>query len=430
MNATLFKQLERNSMAEVLDRFVRYVKIHTTSKEDVEEVPSTKIQFDLANVLVEELKQLRLIDAKVDRHCIVTATLPSNLPTNVKTPVLTFNAHLDTSPEEPGENVKPNLVRNYRGGEIKLPGDPNIVISPDDRPILKEYIGHDIVTSDGTTLLGADDKAGVAVIMTAVSALVRDPSRKHGTVRVVFTPDEEVGTGIEMLDIPALKSDYAFTVDNDGLYLGVETFNAARGTITVKGFNIHPGEAYDKMVNSIRVLPDLVSLFPVTVAPETTKDHQGYYHPYEIEASVNEARLRFLLRDFDYNELKKKMVNIQEGVKRIQQKHPKAQVILQLQDQYRNMKEILDKVPEIVGTAEEAIRRTGLRVRIKPIRGGTDGARMSFKGLPTPNLFCGYVNEHSKKEFVSVQVMEKATETVLNIIDIFAQKNVGNQKSE
>jgi tripeptide aminopeptidase len=409
-------------MREVLDRFIRYVKIHTTSKEDVEEIPSTKRQFDLANILVEELKQLGLKDAKVDEHCIVTATLPSNLPPNVKTPVLMFNAHIDTSPEEPGENVKPNMVENYRGGEIRLPGDANITISPEDRPILKEYVGHDLVTSDGTTLLGADDKAGIAIIMTAVSALAGDPSRKHGTTKIVFTPDEEVGKGTEALNISALQSDYGFTVDNDELYLGVETFNAAGGTITIKGFNIHPGEAFGKMVNSIRVLPDTINLFPPNIAPETTKEHQGYYHPYHIEASVNETKFRFILRDFDYGELKKKMASIQEGVKRIQQKYPKAQVTLQLNEQYRNMKEVLDKVPEVVKTAEEAIKRVGLKVRVKPIRGGTDGATMSFKGLPTPNLFCGYVNEHSKKEFVSVQVMEKATETVLNIVDISAEK--------
>ncbi|WXG44908.1 MAG: peptidase T [Promethearchaeati archaeon SRVP18_Atabeyarchaeia-1] len=412
-------------MTELLDRFIRYVKINTTSRENAKEIPSTKRQFDLANILTEELKQLGIKDAKVDEHCIVTATLPSNLPANAKTRTLMFNAHLDTSPEEPGENVKPTLVRNYRGGEIRLPGDEDLTISPDDRPILKEYVGHDIVTSDGTTLLGADDKAGIAVIMTAVSTLTRDPSRKHGAVKIVFTPDEEVGTGIEALDIEALKSDYGFTVDNDGLYLGVETFNAARGTIRIEGFNIHPGEAYGKMINSIRVLPDAIELFPPTIAPETTKEHQGYYHPYHVEASVNEAKLVFILRDFDYNELKKKMATIEEGVKSIQQKYPKARVSLKLEDQYRNMKEILDKVPELIETAEEAIRKAGLKVRIKPIRGGTDGARMSFKGLPTPNLFCGYVNEHSKKEFVSVQVMEKAVATVLNIVDIFVQKRQG-----
>ena len=409
-------------MAELLDRFIRYVKIHTTSKEDVEEIPSTRRQFDLANILVEELKELGLEDAKVDEHCIVTATMQSNLPASPRTPVLVFNAHLDTSPEESGENVDPNVVKNYQGGEIKLPADPSAVISPEDRPILKEYIGHDIVTSDGTTLLGADDKAGIAIIMTAISTLARDSSRKHGTVRVIFTPDEEVGTGISALDIPALKADYGFTVDNDQLYLGIETFNAAGGTITIKGFNIHPGEAYGKMVNSVRVLSDVLGLFPSSAAPETTRERQGYYHPYHVEASVNETNVSFILRDFDYKELKKKMANISDGVKRIQSKHPKAQISLQLKDQYRNMREIIDKFPELVKTAEEAISRTGLKVRINPSRGGTDGARMSFNGLPTPNLFCGYVNEHSKKEFVSVQAMEKSAETILNIIDLFAQK--------
>jgi tripeptide aminopeptidase len=411
-----------NSMSEVLDRFIRYVKIHTTSKEDVEEIPSTKSQFDLANILVEELKQLEMEDSNVDEHCIVTATLPSNLPSNVKTPTLMLNAHLDTSPEEMGEDVKPNIIRNYSGGNIKLPGDASISISPDEKPILKEYVGHDIVTSDGTTLLGADDKAGIAIIMTVISTLSRDPSRKHGSIKIVFTPDEEVNRGTDALDIAALKADYGFTVDNEELNLGIETFNAVRGTITIKGFNTHPGEAYGKMVNSIRVLPDAINLFPSATAPETTKEKQGYYHPYQVEASVNETKLIFLLRDFEYSQLEKKMTSIQNGVKKIQKKYPNTQVTLQLEDQYRNMKEVLDRIPDLVKTVEEAIKRVGLKVRIKPIRGGTDGAKMSFKGLPTPNLFCGYANEHSKKEFVSVQVMQKSIETITNIIDLSAQK--------
>jgi tripeptide aminopeptidase len=418
-----------NSMSEVLDRFIRYVRIHTTSKEDVEEIPSTKRQFDLANILVQELKQLGLEDSNVDEHCIVTATLPSNLPSDVETPTLMLCAHLDTSPEEVGKNVKPNVVRNYPGGDIKLPGDASIIISPDDRPILKEYVGHDIVTSDGTTLLGADDKAGIAIIMTAISTLSRDPSRKRGTMKIVFTPDEEVNKGTDALDVAALKADYGFTVDNEELNLGIETFNAVRGTITIEGFNTHPGEAYSKMINSIRVLPDVINLFPSATAPETTREKQGYYHPYQVEASVNETKLIFLLRDFEYNELEKKMASIQRGIKKIQQRYPKAQVTLQLEDQYRNMKEVLDKIPDLVKTVEEAIKRVGLKVTVKPIRGGTDGAKMSFKGLPTPNLFCGYANEHSKKEFVSVQVMQKSIETILNIVDLFAQKKQTAQNS-
>jgi tripeptide aminopeptidase len=409
-------------LTELLDRFLRYVKINTKSKEDVEEIPSTRVQFDLANILVEELRQLGLEDANVDEHCIVTATMPSNLPTGTRAPALMLNAHLDTSPGESGENVKPNLVKGYQGGEIRLPADPTAIISPDDRPILKEYIGHDIVTSDGTTLLGADDKAGIAIIMTAISTLTRDPARKHGTIKIVFTSDEEVSKGTNALNVPSLKADYGFTVDNDELYIGIETFNAARGTITIKGFNTHPGEAYHKMVNSIRVLPELINLFPPSTAPETTKEHQGYYHPYHIEASINETSLIFLLRDFDYEELKKKMAKITEGVNQIRRKHPNTEVSLKLEEQYRNMKEILDRFPDLVEAVEEGIRRTGLKARIKPIRGGTDGARLSFMGLPTPNLFCGYVNEHSKKELVSVQVMEKSAETILNIIDIFSQK--------
>ncbi len=412
--------------SKVLDRFLRYVKIHTTSQEDVDEIPSTKRQFDLANLLVKELKELGLTDAIVDEHCYVIATLNSNLSQELtdKIPVLCFLAHMDTSPEEPGENVKPQIVKNYQGGDIALPGNPDLVISPSETPSLKKFIGSDIVTSDGTTLLGGDDKAGVAVVMTVVAALVADPTIKHSTIKIVFTPDEEVGHGVDALDVESLGADIGYTLDGDELgVLESETFNAAGGTLTITGFNFHPGYAKDKMVNAIRIMAEIITRFPKDQAPETTEKMEGYYHVYEAKGSVNEAKMRFILRDFDLNELDEKIQNLEDIVNQIQKQYPKAQIVLDLKKQYKNMKYQLDKVPHVVEYAEEAIKRANIELIRKPVRGGTDGARLSYMGLPTPNIFAGSINFHSKKEFVPVIALEKSVETVLNLIQIYLEKS-------
>lgn len=410
----------------IVNRFIRYVKVHTTSKEDIDKIPSTDRQFELADMLVRELKELGIEDALVNENCIVTGTLLSNLTPEetAKVPVLCFNAHLDTSPEEPGKDVNPIIIKNYQGGDIKLPSDQSVIISSKETPDLEKFIGSDIITTDGTTLLGADDKAGIAEIMTAIATLKSEPKRKHGTIKIVFTPDEEVGKGTDALDIDSIGADYAYTLDGDLMgVLEIETFNAAGGTITVKGYNIHPGYAYGKMINSIRIIHDLLALFPDEEAPETTKDYQGYFHVYKMDSSVNEGSLSFILRDFDYDNLKRKMEIIENGVKRIQEKHPGSEIILNMKESYKNMKEILDQHPLVVDNAKEAIKRAGLSVIMKPIRGGTDGARMSFMGLPTPNIFTGGMNFHSKKEFIPIIAMEKAVEAILNIIEIFVEKN-------
>ncbi len=410
--------------SEVVDRFLKYVKIHTTSKEGVEEIPSTQRQFDLAHVLVKELLDLGIKDASVDAHCYVKGTLESNLPLEKaeKVPVICFLAHMDTSPEEPGENVKPQIVKNYSGGDIILSGDPNVIISPKETPAILKYIGSDIITSDGTTLLGGDDKAGIASIMTVISKLTKNPSIPHGTLKFVFTPDEEVGHGVDALDVESLGADYGYTLDGDEMgVLETETFNAAGGSITVKGFNFHPGYAKDKLINSVKIIGEIIGEFPRQEAPETTEKREGYYHVYEVKGGVNESTLRFILRDFDEKNLELRINYLQNVIKKYQEKYPKAKIRLNVKKQYRNMKYILDQHPHIIQYAEEAIRKTGVELIRKEVRGGTDGARLSFMGLPTPNIFAGAMNFHSKKEFVPVISMEKSIEAVLNLIQIFVE---------
>jgi tripeptide aminopeptidase len=415
--------------SKVLDRFLRYVKVHTASKEGVDEIPSTKRQFDLANLLAKELREFGLSDVSVTEHCYVIATIPSNFPEELdkKIPILCFLAHMDTSPEEPGENVKPQVIKNYDGGEIILPGSSDLIISPGETPSLKKFIGSDIVTSDGTTLLGGDDKAGVAVIMTVAATLVTNPEIKHGTIKIVFTPDEEVGHGVNALDVKLLKADIGYTIDGDEMgVLESETFNAVGGTITIKGFNFHPGYAKDILVNAIRIMGEIITRFPRDQAPETTEKMEGYYHIYEVQGSVNETKLRFLLRDFDSNELKQKMQKMKEIVRIVQEQNPKAEIVLDMKEQYKNMKYKLEEVPFAIEYAEEAIRQAGVEVIRKPVRGGTDGARLSYMGLPTPNIFAGSVNFHSKKEFVPVIALEKSVETILNLVQIYVKKTVNN----
>lgn len=413
--------------SNVLDRFLRYVKVHTTSKGGIEEIPSTKRQFDLAHILAEELKALGLSDTTVTDHCYVIATIPSNLSSDetTKVPALCLLAHMDTSPEEPGENVNPQVISNYNGGDITFPNNPGLILSPEETPQLKRFIGSDVVTADGTTLLGGDNKAGVAIIMTTVATLLADPEIKHGTLKVVFTPDEEVGHGVDALDVEALSADIGYTIDGDEMgVLESETFNAAGGTITVKGFNFHPGYAKDKLVNAVRIMAEIVGQFPLDQAPETTEKMEGYFHAYDIQGNVNETILSFILRDFDPTELKRKMEYIQGIVNSIQERFPRSKIILDLKEQYKNMKFKLFDVPFAIEYAEEAIRMTGIPVIRKAIRGGTDGARLSFKGLPTPNIFSGAMNFHSKKEFVPVIAMEKSVETVVNLVQIYVEKSI------
>ncbi len=410
--------------SEVVERFLRYVKIHTTSQEGVDEIPSTKRQFDLAYVLAKELQELGINDAFVDEHCYVKGTLPSNLPQDQasKIPVICLLAHMDTSPEEPGENINPQIVKNYSGEDIILSGNPKLVISPKETPALMKFIGSDIITTDGTTLLGGDDKAGIASIMTVLSNIAKDSNIKHGKIKIIFTPDEEVGHGVDALDVKSLDADVGYTLDGDEMgVLETETFNAAGGLITVKGFNFHPGYAKNKLVNSVKIIGEIISEFPNQEAPETTEKRQGYYHVYEVKGGVNESTLKFILRDFDEGELDFKIQFIKHIVEKYQKIYPKSTILLDLKKQYKNMKSILDQYPHIAQHAEEAIKRSGIELIRKEVRGGTDGARLSFMGLPTPNIFAGAMNFHSKKEFVPVIAMEKSIETLLNLIQIYVE---------
>ncbi len=417
-----------NHVPDVLARFLRYVRIHTTSSSDKDEAPSTQQQFDLARVLVQELKDIGIQDVALDEHCIVLATIPSNLVPKrnaaARVPAICFIAHVDTSPEEPGENVQPRVI-TYKGGTITFPAIPSLAITPEDAPALSRLLGERIVTSDGTTLLGADDKAGVAEIMAAASWLMQHPEAPHGTVKLVFTPDEEVGKGVDNVDVKALGAAFGYTLDGDELgVIEAECFNAASGSIAIQGYNVHPGYAYGKMVNAARVMRDVLGIFPDGAAPETTKDRQGYFHVTHTSGSVNEATVDFILRDFDQDALRDKIESIKDGVAGVQRRWPAAKVSVTFKDGYRNMKAVMDENPRVLEIAEAAIKQLDIEPVRKPIRGGTDGARLCFMGLPCPNLFAGGINFHSKKEFVPVSWMEKAVQMILNIIKIVAlQKN-------
>jgi len=410
----------------LLDRFLKYVKIDTQSCEDVERVPSTDRQFELARVLVEELKTLGLKEVKLDEtHCYVYATIPSNLPPDYphQVPVLAFIAHLDTSPSVTGAHVKTNVIRGYGGGDITLPADESLVIRVKENPELELFRNGTIITTDGTTLLGADDKAGIAVIMEAVEKLVSDRGILHGTVKVVFTPDEEVGNGTAHFDLEGVGAHYAYTLDGERLgELNLETFNAAGATVAFHGKNTHPGTAKGIMINSVYAMADFILHFPPGSRPETTEGKEGYLHPYVIQGCEEKSEVRVLLRDFDragLEEWKRTLEGIVDGVRA---RYPDVRIELTIKDSYRNMKEVLDKHPMVVEKAAEAIRKAGLEPLFLPIRGGTDGARLSFKGLPTPNIFMGCNNPHGKLEWVALEAMEKAVETVLNTIELWAVK--------
>ena len=413
---------------EILERFFRYVKIDTQSQEDVtDRYPSTAKQLDLAKILVKELIDLGLKDAAMDEFGIVMATLPSNLaPTEAaRIPVIGLIAHLDTSPEVSGKDVKPIIHQNYRGGDIKLPGDPNVIIRQSENPILTEKIGEDIVTSDGTTLLGADDKAGIAEIMSFLSYLQKHPDIKHGTLRIAFTPDEEVGAGTDHFDIKKFGADFAYTVDGETVgEIEIETFNASAGTFTVHGINVHPGYAKGKMVNAIPIAAEIVRLIDREPSPATTEKREGYLHPYVIEGGVEKVTLRVLLRDFDADGIRAKTVRLNEIRDQVAAQFPRARIELEIKDSYKNMYVKLAENPKVIEYALEATRRAGIQPKTQIIRGGTDGAKLCFMGLLTPNIFTGGHNFHSKQEWISVQDMEKTVATLVNLVQVWVEKSL------
>jgi tripeptide aminopeptidase len=410
----------------VLDRFLRYVKIDTQSKEDQDKVPSTEKQLVLANLLAKELKELGVENVRVSEFGIVYGSVPGNLPDNSKAPVIGFIAHMDTSPEVSGENVQPIIHKNYRGGDITLPKDPAQIITVAQNPDLKNLIGDDIITADGTTLLGSDDKAGCAEIMTMIDTLRRNPQIKHGTISIAFTPDEEVGGGIDKFDVAGFGAKFAYTVDGEELgEISTETWSARTATVRFQGKNTHPGTAKGIMVNSAYAAADFLARFPPTnILPETTAGRIGFVHPYSGELDVEESRVKILLRDFELSGLNAKEALIRRMARLTGVKFPKVKVIVEVEENYKNMQEVLKNFPQLTENAMEASRRAGLKPHLRAIRGGTDGARLTFQGLPTPNLFTGGHNFHGKLEFNSVRGLEKSTETLLHLVQVFAEKGM------
>ncbi len=407
-------------MAESVEsRFLRYVKIDTQSEYEKEVVPSSAKQFDLARMLTEELKAMGLEDAEVNEHCYVMATLPASFGFEEK-PTVGFIAHMDTSPDVSGES-DPQIWKNYDGQEIRLP-EGGVRISPNENPELKNYIGQNIITSNGNSLLGADDKAGVAEIMTALEILVNDPSIKHGKIRVAFTPDEEVGKGTEFFNVEKFAADFAYTMDGGELgEVENETFNAATATVILKGYNVHPGYAKNKMKNSIRAAGYFITLLPEDMSPETTEGWEGYLHPNTFKGEVEKTEIKILIRDFEDKGMEEKKRMLEDIKKKVNNRYPEVEIELEIKESYKNMKIVLDEHPHVLEIAMKAVERAGLYPRLKNIRGGTDGARLCFMGLPTPNIFAGGLNFHGKKEFIPIPSMEKAVKVIIEIAKIVAE---------
>ncbi|WP_039653041.1 peptidase T [Clostridium tyrobutyricum] len=407
-------------MESVTDKFLRYIVVDTRSSEESNTVPTTKKQLNLGKKLVQELKQIGIENANLDENGYVMAFLAGN--TNKKVPAVGFISHMDTSPEISGENVKPNIVTNYDGSDIVLNSDKNIVLSTKDFSEIKNYIGETIITTDGNTLLGADDKAGVAEIMTAVEYLVNHPEIKHGDIKIGFTPDEEVGKGPDYFDVKKFNAEFAYTIDGGQIgELEFENFNAASAKVKIKGRNVHPGYAKNKMINSMLIAAELIGMLPKNEVPEATEGHEGFYHLISINGGVEETELYYIIRDFDSDNFEKRKKFMLDSMKLLNKKYGSGVVSIDVKDQYRNMKEKIEHVKYVVDIAYEAIKQSSVEPEIVPIRGGTDGARLSFMGLPTPNIFTGGHNFHGRYEYIPVFAMEKAVEVIINIVELISK---------
>jgi tripeptide aminopeptidase len=406
----------------VTERFLRYVVIDTQSDPASPTCPSTEKQKNLGRLLASELQAMGIEDAHLDEFGYVYATIPATSDKQV--PVICFCSHMDTSPDCTGTDVKPQIVRNYRGGDIVLPGDRSQIIRFADQPALADQIGNDIVTSDGTTLLGADNKAGVAEIMDAAQFLMLHPEIKHGVIKILFTPDEEIGRGVDKADLKKLGADFAYTIDGETAgNIEDETFSADAATITIEGVSTHPGFAKGKMEHAIKIAAAIVDRLPKdTCSPETTEGKQGFLHPIGISGALEQATVSFIVRDFTDQGLKEKELLLEDIVKSVMRDFPHSTYRLEIKQQYRNMKQVIDAHPEIIDYAIEAIRRAGLKPVKTSIRGGTDGSRLSFMGLPCPNIFAGEHAFHSRTEWVSVQDMEKAMQTIVHLATIWEER--------
>lgn len=416
---TITNALEGNQVAE---RFMRYVQIDTQSDPASTTFPSTSKQLDLSKLLVQELLALGVQDVELDENGYVYATIPSNTDKDV--PVICFCSHVDTSPDCSGTGVKPLLHANYQGQDLVLPDDPQVVIKYSEHPDLAEQIGNDIITASGTTLLGADDKAGIAEIMEAARILIENPHIEHGTVKILFTPDEEIGRGVDYVNLERLGADFAYTMDGEKAgTIEDETFSADAATLTIHGVSVHPGFAKGKMQSALKIAGEVIANLPKdTLSPESTTEKQGFVHPTNMSGTVEKAEIGFIIRDHATSKLKDHVAVIEDVVKNVLRNFPGCTYTIQVQEQYRNMKEVLDQYPQIMEIGLEAIRRAGLIPIRRSIRGGTDGSRLSFMGLPCPNVFAGGHAFHGKMEWVSRQDMEKAVETILHIVNIWAER--------
>lgn len=409
------------SKQEIIDRFISYVTIDTQSDPESTSTPSTEKQWDLARKLTEELRALGLEEVDIDENSYVMATLPSNVEHEV--PVVGFVAHFDTTPDFSGTNVNPQIIENYDGGDIVLNSEKEIVLSPSYFEDLLQYKGQTIITTDGTTLLGADDKAGITEIMAAVKYLLEHPEVKHGKIRICFTPDEEIGRGAHKFDVAKFGAEWAYTMDGSQIgELEFENFNAAEAIVTVKGRSVHPGYAKDKMINSIYIAQDFINSLPRLESPEHTEDRQGFFHLSDIKGDVEETRLEYIIRDHDKVHFEARKQMMQDLAQEICTQYESNCVEVAIRDQYFNMREKVEPVMHIVDLAEEAMKEVGIKPIIKPIRGGTDGAQLSFKGLPCPNIFAGGHNFHGKFEYVPVESMQKAVEVIVKIAELTAEK--------
>lgn len=408
-------------MSEVLTHFLKYISYDTQSKEDVEEFPSTEKQRVLAEVLADELRAMNAQDVRVDGNSYVFATIPSNMDKEV--PVLGFIAHMDTAPAYSGTDVKPQIVKQYDGGDIVMNKETGLTMKPADFPDLLKYTGQDIITTDGTTLLGADDKAGVAEIMTMAGYLLSHPEIPHGTIRIGFTPDEEVGRGADFFDVEGFAADVAYTVDGGGLgELEYENFNAASAKVTIHGSSIHPGSSKGKMKNAILMAMEFHNMLPVFENPMYTEGYEGFFHLDGIQGSVEEAHLDYIIRDFDEKKFEDKKAFITRVAAYLNDRYGAGTVNLELKESYRNMKEIIEPNFYLIDIAKAAMEEIGIEPIVTPIRGGTDGARLSYMGLPCPNLCTGGYNFHGKYEFIPVQSMEKVVELLLKIVEKFSER--------
>ena len=406
-------------MEKILDRFLRYVSVDTQSNEESESQPSTAKQLNLLKMLRDELVAMG-VEATMNQYGYVMASIPSNL--DKKVPAVGFIAHVDTAPDASGADIKPQIVRGYDGGAIDLKGVPGLQLKPSEFPEMLHYVGQTLITTDGTTLLGADDKAGVAEIMNAVQYIVEHPEFKHGPVKVGFTPDEEIGRGVVKFDVARFGADYGYTMDGGEIgELEFENFNAASAKIHIQGCNVHPGYAKGKMRNAILIGQEFNAMLPVMARPEYTEGYEGFFHLISFKGSVEEADFAYIIRDHDRAKFEARKEMVQKVADFINSKYGDGTVTLVLKDQYYNMREQVEPHYHIIDKAVKAMEMAGVKAKIQPIRGGTDGANLSFKGLPCPNIFAGGLNFHGKMEFLPLESMEKASEVVLNIISLFAE---------